>query len=100
MRSLTFPIYVWPFGPSLWIISKNDMASRSCANSLQFRVHILRHNYNRENYCASNPVIRYHRLYARAWLLSHGAVLAIIGIVACLFHLFNCPLSSLLLLYP
>jgi len=47
MRSLTFPIYVWPFGPSLWIISKNDMANRSCANSLQFRVHILRHNYNR-----------------------------------------------------
>jgi len=46
MRSLTFPIYVWPFGPSLWIISKNDTASRSCANSLQFRVHILRHNYN------------------------------------------------------
>jgi len=31
MRSLTFPIYVWPFGPSLWIISKNDTASRSCA---------------------------------------------------------------------
>jgi len=32
-----FSIYVWPFGPFLWIISKNHTASSSRAKSLPFR---------------------------------------------------------------
>jgi len=63
MRSLTFPIYVWPFDPSVLIISKNDTASRSCAKSLRFRVHILRHNYN-SNSRVRNRVIRHEQRLA------------------------------------
>jgi len=40
------PYICLAFWPSLWIISKNYTASRCCAKSLRFRVHILRHNYN------------------------------------------------------
>jgi len=50
IRLLTFPIYVWPFGTSLWIISKNDTVSKRCAKSLPFHIHKLRHNYNMIGY--------------------------------------------------